>query len=255
MTEKKSHHLWRAEMDEKGLAVRRSKTEELDEEEEAKEVTAALWGLWGASLVDDQTLSSEIPQSIVARFNEVGNRSVKQARPELPAWKKLRRAYGSGKIDEIRKSIALGIRIRQASKELDVPFLMASEIVSDFQNVDKRVVKALVNELKSGNKDKAAKFGKVGRKLSSLYDEFSRQPRKIAVDEKAKNYWQSYYGAYGEDLVEDIKRRVRADLAEKWLRKNGVDDAAARYWSNYFKDGYGEALVSVVPKSLSPVKD
>lgn len=254
MTVKESHHLWEPQIDGDKISVRRTKAETLEEEEAAREVTAALWGLWGASLVDDTTLASEIPKSIVARFNHVARDVSKPPKPALHSWEDIRRAYSTEQVDEVRKSIALGIKIRQASKELNVPFLMASEIVSEFSSVDKRVVKALVNELKSGGTTKVAKCGSIGRKLSALYQDFAKHPRKIAVDEKAKSYWEGYFGPFGEDMVADIKKRVRADLAEKWLRKNGVDDVAVDYWKNYFQGDYGKALVSVVPKSLSPVK-
>lgn len=252
MSVKNSHHLWEPRVEGDRVSIRRTKAEEL--EDEAREVTAALWGLWGASLVDDPTLASEIPKSIVARFNHVARDVSKPAQPKLPSWDELRRAYTVEAVDQVRQSIALGIKIRQASKELNVPFLMASEIVAEFPSVDKRVVKALVNELKTGKITKVARCGTVGRKLASLYNDFAKHPRKIAIDEAAKAYYKNYWGPFGEDMVADIKKRVRADLAEKWLRKNGVDDVAAKYWREYFSSGYGEALVSVVPKSLSPAK-
>lgn len=254
MTVKDAHHLWEPRIEGDKISVRRTKAEELDEDE-AREVTAALWGLWGASLVDDPTLSSDIPKSIVARFNAVARDSKRPEQPKLHTWDDLRRAYTNEVVTEVRQSIALGIKIRQASKELDVPFLMASEIVAEFPSVDKRVVKALVNELKTGKATKVSKCGSVGKRLSTLYNDFAKHPRKIAVDDKAKRYFEEYFGPYGKDMVADIKKRVKADLAEKWLRKNGVDDVAAKYWENYFSDsGYGKALVSVIPKALSPAK-
>ncbi len=79
LREKRSHHLWSAEKDEAGkIKVNRSAAEK--EEFEIMEKTAsrknadketsdALWGLFGASLCDDKSLTMDIPKSIVARFN------------------------------------------------------------------------------------------------------------------------------------------------------------------------------------------
>ena len=76
---------------------------------------------------------------------------------------------------------------------------------------------------------------------------------KIAVDESAKSYWESYYGEYGKDLVSDVKKRVKADVAGEWLTKCGVDQVAADYWQNYFTEGgYGKALTEAIPKRISP---
>lgn len=35
---------------------------------------------------------------------------------------------------------------------------------------------------------------------------------KTAVDSATKDYWASYFGAYGKDLVRSIKKRVLASL-------------------------------------------
>lgn len=39
--------------------------------------------------------------------------------------------------------------------------------------------------------------------------------KKIALDEAAKAYWKLLYGEYGEQLVRDIPRRIKAALFER----------------------------------------
>lgn len=36
--------------------------------------------------------------------------------------------------------------------------------------------------------------------------------KKVALDNSAKDYWKFLYGEYGEDLVRDIPRRIKAAL-------------------------------------------
>ena len=36
--------------------------------------------------------------------------------------------------------------------------------------------------------------------------------KKVALDSSAKDYWKFLYGEYGEDLVRDIPRRIKAAL-------------------------------------------
>jgi hypothetical protein len=76
----------------------------------------------------------------------------------------------------------------------------------------------------------------------------SRIPR-IAVDDAAKRYWQTYFGDYGSTWVGDVKRRLRADLISASLKATGVDQAAADYYGAYFGD-YGEDLVEEKARSL-----
>lgn len=35
---------------------------------------------------------------------------------------------------------------------------------------------------------------------------------KVAIDQAAKDYWKKLYGEYGESLVRDIPRRIKASL-------------------------------------------
>lgn len=39
--------------------------------------------------------------------------------------------------------------------------------------------------------------------------------KKIAIDDAAKTYWKLLYSEYGEQLVRDIPRRIKAALFEK----------------------------------------
>ena len=49
--------------------------------------------------------------------------------------------------------------------------------------------------------------------------------KKIAVDQAAKEYWKLLYGEYGESLVKDIPRRIKAALLAG-KKVASVDDAA-----------------------------
>ena len=249
MDEKKrnAHHLWTAQRDESGkVKVIRSKREP-DEFDKKREAAAACWGLWGASLVDDEMFSSEIPKGIVARLNEVTS----EPKDRIYSWAELKKAFGEDTINEVRKDISGGIKIRQASKYLDIPFIMAAELIDRFGSASR--VEGLVKIARSGGD--LGRYGSKGRLVQDIYRKYSRKGLyKLAVDEKAKRYFEDYYGTFGKELVREIKKRVRADLASTWLRKNGVDEKAVSYWTNYFLWGYGEDLVKDLAKKLSPAK-
>ena len=49
--------------------------------------------------------------------------------------------------------------------------------------------------------------------------------QKVAVDSATRDYWASYFGAYGKDLVRDIKKRVLASLTAS---KRAGTDAVVR---------------------------
>jgi len=48
--------------------------------------------------------------------------------------------------------------------------------------------------------------------------------KKVALDGSAKEYWKFLYGEYGEDLVRDIPRRIKAALQTN-RKIASVDDA------------------------------
>ena len=130
---------------------------------------------------------------------------------------------------------------------------MAAEIIDRFGS-DVSNLKSVVAAVKAGN-GTAKKFGKTARVVKDIYDHFSKTAtHKLAIDEAARKYYEDYYGPFGKELTREIKRRVRADLAEAWLRKNGVDQYAVDYWSGYFSGGYGADLVRDLAKKLSPSK-
>jgi hypothetical protein len=104
--------------------------------------------------------------------------------------------------------------------------------------------------LVDGKEAAVRQYGKVAKKVFNI---MATQCPKVAVDAKAEDYWKAYYGPYGEQLVKEVKKRIKADLAKIWLMKQGVDEAAAKYWQNYFTDeNYGEELTKDIPKRLSP---
>ena len=45
---------------------------------------------------------------------------------------------------------------------------------------------------------------------------------KVAVDEKAKQYWEQYYKEYGKSWVRDIPRRIKAALADNDMVRNAA---------------------------------
>jgi len=263
MIEKDAHHLWSATKDEDGnINLSRSRLEkerfaDVDINMKKKMTRAAtiVWGLFGASLVDDQVLSSDVPLSIANNFNKAASKLSYKDAPRIYSWDELRVAFGNDVIADIRKNISDGMKYRMASKYLGVPFVIAVDIVNELNNVDKHDVKNVISHVKKGYKSVAIdKFGKIAQKVIQVLDKSTEVGHKIAIDNSAEKYWENYYGPYGKELVREIKKRVRADLANEWLRKNGVDEAAAKYWSEYY-GAYGQQWVNIVPKKISPVNN
>ncbi len=259
---KHAHHLWSANECEDGkINIVRSKTEPEDFEEklmnrDAKEVFNACWGLWGASLTDDELLSNSIPSGVVSRLNKAANNLIYENKKlkRILSWDELRTAFGSDKVNEIRKNISNGMGIRVVSKHLNVPFMVTAELLDHLGDVDGGELKDIVNIIKSGNNNKKAseKFGNKIKIAERIYNHYSKTGmHKLSVDEKAKQYFEDYFGPFGKELTREIKKRVRADLIKAWMNKNGVDEKAVEYWSNYFAD-YGREWVSILPKKISP---
>lgn len=217
----------------------------------AAEKCVACLGLFGADLVDDPTLNSDLPRGVVGQFNTVAR---EEAVPQVRSWEELRRAFGPEKIAHARKGIGRGMQIRLTSKAWNLPFLMTSDILDRFPSVPLERVAQAVEFIRSTPPERrvGATMDFIARRVAKIFEEYSDpSSRRLAVDEKASAYWQSYYGPFGKELVREVQKRVRADLAGIWLRKNGVDEVAAEYWRNYF-GAYGDKWVSVVPKKLSP---
>lgn len=64
---------------------------------------------------------------------------------------------------------------------------------------------------------------------------------KVAVDNAAKDYWKTLYGEYGEALVRDIPRRIKAALhANKKVAS--VDESADLYPIGSARHGDGLLL-------------
>jgi hypothetical protein len=145
------------------------------------------------------------------------------------------------------------MKTRMASKYLDVPFLVAAEILDELPTVAKEAVKMAVDAVRDSKHRVAADRNAptIAGRIAAIIEENST--RKLAIDSDAASYWEAYYGPYGKELVKEVKKRVRADLAGKWMHRNGVDQAAADYWSKYF-GAYGSDWVKEVPKRISPSK-
>ena len=314
---KKSHHLWNSTQGDNGdVVVHRTEAEKEDfsdfEFVQAKAATSL--GLWGASLTDSPVYSA-VPAAISDRFSLVAKEMKESGEipPKIMSWKKLAKAFGLKRVNDCKTHIQFGMKTRLASKELDIPFIMAADLMEDYEKVGRKVLSDVINDWKkmaqsSGDrvsiwdgqaegeitsviyapdgtvenykvkidgdstlknvppdsleviasnksikrsfKRFASKYGKLAGKVDQV---LSSNLPKISVDQAADDYWTSYYGPYGEQLVKEVKKRVKADLAKVWLEKQGVDQAAADYWSNYFTDeNYGEMLTREVPKKLSP---
>ena len=215
---------------------------------ESREVAAACWGLFGASLVDEDLFSQKIPRPIVERFNAAAKKVATGTK--IYTWNELETAFGKERIAEVRKFVADGMKTRIVSKTLNIPLVMAVDVLDNFDEGTSNLNK-IVAEVKSGSvKSREA------QKFEKIYNYYKKTGNhKLAVDEKAKAYYESYYQAYGEQLTKEVKKRVRADLVGKWLRKNGVDSGAVDYWSNYFSqensNGYGALLTKDLATKLS----
>jgi len=260
LREKRSHHLWSAEKDEAGkIKVTRSaaEKEEFNMEKTAsrknadKETSDALWGLFGASLVDNSSLNSEIPKSVVQRFNAC---SAPDA-PVIKSWDELKTDFGEEPIRAVRAAIAQGIKVRLASKYLNIPFIMTKDVMDVTASVDMKHVKTMLDGIREGKTAAVVKvYGEPAVRLANIFEGFKKSGlTKISIDDKAKKVWEDYFGPYGKELVRSVQKRVRADLAEKWFKKHGVDEHAASVWASFFGE-FGEKWCSYVPRLLRPTK-
>jgi hypothetical protein len=263
---KQSHHLWGISDNNDKVSIFRKKEEMVidDQEDSLMEKEASktdlevvantYWGLFGASMVDSHTLGYTIPNSIANQFNVIASK-IDEKPPVVYSWDKLKRAFGDDKINNIRDNIATGMKVRIVSKNFNVPFMVASDIISTVDEKDLKSAKKVVDLIKNNKISKAKEtYGKLASSLENLFDSYGDEiSHKLAVDESAKKYWENYYGPYGRELVREVKKRVKADLSKNWMIKHGVDESAAEYWSNYYGE-YGERWVSIVPKKLSPSK-
>ena len=260
---KDAHHMWNAQTDELGKVIvnrTNAEREDLDEYEFARQVSASSWGLFGASLLDEvgSIKASKMPKTVKDRMSVVANelKESKEFGPSVKTWNELNKEYGKDVMEETRSYIAHGMKTRQASKFFNLPFIAAADILEDAEIIGKKAMYDIVEKVKANKiSDVVEEYGDPARRVASVYLEAKKGLCKLAVDESAKDYWESYYGEYGEQLVKDVKKRVKADVAFEWLTKCGVDAAAAEYWQNYFTEGgYGKALTEFLPKKLSPSK-
>jgi len=262
---RKAHGLWRAERDENGAVMVNRSTAEIEDFENVgqdyiKAVVASSWGLFGANLVDNKGFQqAEMPVSIKDRFNLVAKqlKEAGEVPPKVRSWKELTSVLGADKVAEIKSAVSQGMKIRQASKYFNLPFVVTADIIDDVDTIGKKAMKNIVDLVKVKKSAKAInQYGKIAKKVSESYQIAQKTGNhKLAIDDSAKSYWEEYYGEYGKQLVKEVKKRVRADVAYEWLRRCGVDEAAAKYWQNYFTDSdYGKALTETIPKKLSPSK-
>lgn len=388
-TTKQSHHLWQSNATNDGdVMINRTKAEreDLDDLELYQARSAASLGLWGASMTDLGQFS-RLPHNASKHYSKVARELQEsgETAPKVMSWKNLNTAFGADKVCSVKESIEFGMKARLASKELNIPFVMAADLVEDWEKVGTAVLKDVIDSVKKKaqslnlfedpayqksdfqeetenyeqadnltdeekslledfmyeaffdkddntfsltlvvgdnypleaeeasfvidqavrvapgfsqftatdygyasvleNKDQYSDAMDLYYELSNLYgskldwnvdDEdkgyllkwlgspvnASKYPKalvkkvqevlsspvpKIAIDQAAAEYYKAYYGPFGESLVKEVKKRVKADLSKLWMVKQGVDEAAAEYWSAYYADtGYGADMTKDV---------
>jgi hypothetical protein len=257
-----AHHMWKTEKDPTGkVSISRMKEErnwDADEWKYAKDVSDAVWGLWGAEAISNPIFVEIMPKSVARKYVTVAKRFQAQGvePPKVRSWEELSAAFGAERIAEIKKAVAKGMQIRKASVEMDLPFLVASRVLFtiDDDQIDLNKIKNVIALVKEGKIVKAAsEYGSLAGKISTIYHKALRShDHRIALDDSAKKYYEDYWGPYGEALTKEVKKRIRADLAYDWL-KTAVDEAAAKYWQNYFSENdYGKLLTENSVTKLEP---
>ena len=261
---KVAHHMWKTEKDSTGkVSISRSKDEknwDADEWKYAKDVSDAVWGLWGAEAISNPIFVEVMPKAVARQYVAVAQKLENEGvtAPQVRSWEELKAAFGAERIAEIKKAVAKGMQIRKASVELDLPFLVASRVLFSIEDesIDLGKIKNVIALVKEGKIVKAAsEYGSLAGKISTIYHKAMKfNDHKIALDDSAKKYYEDYWGPYGESLTKEVKKRIRADLAFDWL-KRAVDEAAAKYWQNYFsEEDYGKMLTEYSPPERKPAK-
>lgn len=266
-TKKESHHLWEAERSEGKIHIKRTQAEKEEwdvdqktasthkeakmDKQAAKEMADVYWGLFAATLVDDPSLTQEIPAGVVKRFNA----AVINEYPTIKTWEELRKAYGEEVIRDIRHAVANGINVRLASKFLNVPLIMAQDIINVTKGVDSVHVKAMVDGIKAGKTAEVVKiYGEDAKKIAEIFEDVKKTGMpKLAVDEKMKKILKTFWGPYGDLLTQEVKKRVRADLAKKWFTKHAVDEKAAELLSSFLGE-YGSQWTRYIAPIIRPKK-
>jgi len=257
MPQKQAHPIWSAEATNGQVIVKRSEQErdEFNPQEFCKAVIASGWGIYGASIYDEIESLDVIPSGIKTRFEVTASAMKKSAaiHPIVKSWQELGEEYGSVKVAEVRQHVGQGMKVRSASKDLGIPFVLAADIMDDLELMGKRAMAHMINMIKEGNSAEALE--EYGKPAQWFMECVAAGIPKMAIDQAAKDYWKEYYGEFGEQLVKDVKKRIKADVAYNWMVKNGVDEAAAKYWQDYFsEEDYGKMLTETLPKKLSPAK-
>lgn len=258
MPQKQAHPIWSAESDKNGqVIVKRSEQEreEFDPNEFCKSVIASGWGIYGATIYDEIESLDIIPPAIGERFAVVASEMKKSASasPVLKSWLELGEEYGTEKIAEIRQHVGQGMKTRSASKDLGIPFVLAADVMDDLELMGKKAMSHMIGMIKEGKAEEALE--EYGKPAQWFMECVNAGIPKMAIDQTAKDYWTEYYGEFGQQLVKDVKKRIKADVAYNWMVKNGVDSAAAEYWQSYFsEEDYGKLLTETLPKKLSPAK-
>jgi len=255
--EKASHHLWNAEEVSGKINIKRTEAERDDwtEEEKAEfdnSLHRAMWGLVASSIIDEPLFNISLDKSLVDELNKSAKALSDSGvdLPYIPSWGELRKAYGTEAIDMVRDHITAGIKARKISKYLNVPLVLAYDIMEGYKDVNKEELRTVISSIRSeGSKVACDRFGKIAGEISDIFSECAEYGyHKISVDEASKAYWLGLLGPSAIPMVEDVKKRVRADLAGSYFQKQGADSFAVEYYKKLYGNELGELITKGVTK-------
>lgn len=246
---RRSHKLWSATSDEKGNIVLHRTTAERDDLESfeyLKPVVATSLGLWGSYLVDSSVFYG-IPSDIVSGYQLTAFKLRHAGAPRVLSWRELYNGFGEKKVKEATKYILLGMKARRTSKDLNIPWITAADVQEHVDVVGKKVVASIIRDFKGGRPNKARRqYGKIAEEIESAM----KLPTKISVDKTTKDYWEKYFGPYGEQMTKELKKRIKADLHNVWLKKSGLDDYSADYWSKIYATSFDKIAAPSIGQGL-----
>jgi hypothetical protein len=175
-------------------------------DEEARKYWSTYFKDYGESLI------SEPPKK---KYTEKG-----KSAERVYNWDDLSVMVGKEKIREVKSALAQGIAYRNASVSWNLPLSVTEEVFSDLCKYEPRIARKVVDRIKKAF-DKHEDlvriqhiYGTLGfesaKKIATLVKEGRVQ--KQAVDTSAEEYYISYFGEFGKALVQEIKKRIHADL-------------------------------------------
>ena len=146
-----------------------------------------------------------------------GNRAAwLQAASAALSWGQIAARYPkiASKLDEIRAWVASGVEIGLAGGDV------LTRSGAEYQNryvALRKAGKSPADARKLAMNDCPGCWGKAAGMVAEPWfsDPLARGLDKKALDERGKEYYVAYFGPYGEDLVKEIRRRIKADFTER----------------------------------------